>query len=188
MRRAQAVKSDTLTLLELEHERLGELLGVLESELDDMERGRPYHHGLIGLSLEYLLDYPDACHHPKEDLIAARLELAADAATGSDLQFDHQRLHDFTQRVADEFRSVEVEGAGAIAFATLLRGFIETYRGHIASENGHFFPTARRTLTQDDFDAIDFSVFDRPDPIVNVEDKQRFAVLRQSIFASREEA
>ena len=101
------------------------------------------------------------------------------------LQIDHQQLHDLTQRVADEFRAIEEKGSGARAFAAVLRNFIETYRQHIAEENSLFFPTALRTLSQADFDAIDVSVFDGVDPISDHEDNVRFAALRQSILASR---
>jgi hemerythrin-like domain-containing protein len=184
---SSAFRSDTLTILELEHERLGEVLAVLEGELDDMQRGRPFHHGLIHLCFEYLLDYPDACHHPKEDLIAARLQQVsgADSPFRTELQIDHQELHDLTQKVADDFGSIEEDGLATRVFSEVLRGFVETYRRHIATENSRFFPTALSTLSQDDFDAIDFGVFDSPDPILDENDKERFNLLRQSILATR---
>lgn len=177
--RGPGIRSDALTLLELEHDRLGKILGVLEDQASAAGAGRPIDLQLVRQSLTYLLEYPDACHHPKEDLIADRIRAATNApAPATNLREDHETLHDLTARTVDRLRSPDDDPP---TLARILREFADAYRQHIAYENSTFFPLAIRTLTQDDFDLIDFRIFDSPDPVFDSAKEERFAVLKDAI-------
>lgn len=173
------IKSETLTLLELEHERLGQILSVLENEAEEIAISEKHDHGLIDQCLKYMLEYPDTCHHPKEDLIAHRLRDRG-ADEGGNLEHDHEVLHDLTMQTVQRFKAQDSTNSER-SFA--LREYVKAYRSHIDYENRTFFPRALRTLTQSEFDQIDFSLFDSLDPVFDREHEQQFADLRKKIVA-----
>jgi hypothetical protein len=49
-------------------------------------------------------------------------------------------------------------------------------------EDRHFFPLAARRLTPEDLAEIDFTLFDRPDPLLDQASEARFAALREEIM------
>lgn len=171
-RRAGAIHSDTLVLLELEHERFGDVLGIVEDDLNATD----HDLALLNQCLSYLLEFADTCHHPKEDMISRKLEEAG--AEPGELGTDHERLHNLTEDLAIQTRNSQRITPTLIE---RLRQLVDTYKGHIVEENARFFPMARHTLSQDDFDVIDFSVFDQRDPLYDSAEESRFADLRREI-------
>jgi hemerythrin-like domain-containing protein len=77
-----------------EHCNIESLLRVLEQELSVFERGDRPDYNVILAVINYFKDYPDSCHHPKEDLIVEKLK-ARDplkAATIGDLEAEHREV------------------------------------------------------------------------------------------------
>ena len=63
-----------IEVLRREHSNIESLLGVLERELSVFERGdRPDYEVMLAV-INYFKDYPNSCHHPKEDLIVEKLK------------------------------------------------------------------------------------------------------------------
>ena len=53
---------------------------MLERELSVFDRGdRPNYEVVVGV-IDYFKDYPDSCHHPKEDMIFDKLKSRDPAA------------------------------------------------------------------------------------------------------------
>jgi hemerythrin-like domain-containing protein len=177
--RQKIIKSETLTLLELEHERLSQVLSVLESEAEELALSNTHSRDLIDQCLKYMLEYPDACHHPKEDLIAHRL-METGAEAGGNLEHDHEVLRDLTRETVARFHSHDCTNSER---TFQLQQYVKAYRSHIDYENRTFFPRALSTLSQSEFDQIDFSLFDAVDPVFDREHEQRFADLRHKIVA-----
>jgi hemerythrin-like domain-containing protein len=173
------IKSQTLTLLQLEHERLSQILSVLENEAEEIAISKNHSSRLIDQCLSYMLDYPDTCHHPKEDLIARNLR-SAGAEEGAELEHDHELLRDLTLQTVRRFNSPDTSNSERSFY---LREYAKAYRDHIEYENTTFFPKALSVLSQLDFDRIDFSLFDSPDPVFDQEHEQEFAALRKPILA-----
>ena len=56
-----------------EHRNIARLLNALEHQIEIFARaGAPDYDVIRGIA-EYFLDYPDRCHHPKEDVVFDRL-------------------------------------------------------------------------------------------------------------------
>ena len=91
-----------IEVLRREHSNIESLLGVLERELSVFERGdRPDYEVMLAV-INYFKDYPDSCHHPKEDLIVEKLK-ARDprkAEAIGDLETDHREGAKRLRRVA----------------------------------------------------------------------------------------
>jgi hemerythrin-like domain-containing protein len=180
---------DTLSLLRLEHWNLSRLLGVIEEQATLADAGEPMDEELLRLAAEYFCDFPDRCHHPKEDLVyqllvkrdpAARTELR-------DLLADHRHLHDLAQAFAETVRPTA--GNCAIAEPAAREGivqFTQHYRQHMRLEEERFFRLAEERLSRDDWDLLDFTMFDEDDPLFDNATERRFAGLRGRIEALAE--
>ena len=93
-----------IEVLREEHRNIGRLLRALEHQIEIFANAEaPDYDVIVGVA-DYFLDYPDRCHHPKEDLIASKLIEAspATAAMVEELSSDHGALH----RRAHRFREV----------------------------------------------------------------------------------
>ena len=79
-------------VLRQEHRNIEKLLRVLEQELSVFDRGsRPDYEAVLGV-IDYFKDYPDSCHHPKEDMIFEKLKSRDPVAAANigDLEIEHQ--------------------------------------------------------------------------------------------------
>ena len=79
-------------VLRQEHRNIERLLRVLEQELGVFDRGnRPDYEVVLGV-IDYFRDYPDSCHHSKEDMIFGKLKSRDPVAATNigDLETEHQ--------------------------------------------------------------------------------------------------
>jgi hypothetical protein len=66
--------SYVIEVLRQEHCNIESLLCVLERELSVFDRGDRPNYELVLAAIDYFKDYPDSCHHPKEDMIFEALK------------------------------------------------------------------------------------------------------------------
>src|SRR5499427_9406560 len=95
-----------IEVLRQEHCNIEKLLRVLERELSVFDRGDRPDYEVVLAVINYLKDYPDSCHHPKEDIIVEKLKARdpiAAAAIG-DLEAEHQ---EGTKRLRQVAQAVE---------------------------------------------------------------------------------
>lgn len=182
--------TDTLFLLRLEHGNLSKLLGLIEDQLAAADAGAPMDAELLSLAAEYFCDYPDRCHHPKEDLVYRLLgKRAPDACSGlRDLIADHRRLHELAEGFTGAVLRVrEQPQAAEPGVRAVIREFTQHYRQHMRTEEERFFRLAERRLSRDDWATLDFAMFDRDDPLFDHAAEERFAALRQRIEQTAEQ-
>src|SRR5215475_10644110 len=67
---------DIIQGLRQEHRNIESLLRVLERELSVFDRGERPDYEVVLAVIDYFKDYPDCCHHPKEDMIVEKLKSA----------------------------------------------------------------------------------------------------------------
>src|SRR6266571_2947996 len=94
--RSGAPREGTMTyiieVLRQEHCNSESLLSVLERELSVFDRGDRPNYEVVLAVIDYFKDYPDSCHHPKEDMIFEKLK-ARDPVAGAsigDLEAEHR--------------------------------------------------------------------------------------------------
>src|SRR5208337_2664211 len=91
--------------LSREHRDIEKLLAVLERELEIFDRRDRPNYEVIRAIISYFKVYPQIYHHPREDLVFAKLRSRdpAAAAKVGDLAREHQsgaeRLHRVAQAV-----------------------------------------------------------------------------------------
>jgi hemerythrin-like domain-containing protein len=173
------------TLLE-DHRNTARLLDALERQIGIFaEAGTPDYDVIVGAA-EYFLDYPDLCHRPKEDAIAARLLATnpAEAAALADLAGEHELARERARGVRRTMR--ELLGDTDIAREVVVdaaRRFIAYERRHMQVEEEVFFPMAARLLTPTDWRAIEAELTERADPIFGAEVAASFGSVRERLLA-----
>jgi hemerythrin-like domain-containing protein len=181
-----------IEVLRAEHRNIIQLLQALEHQIDVFAQdGAPDYDVIDGVA-DYFLDYPDRCHHPKEDLVFARLHEShpEHAATIGDLAREHRDIHECAQRFrhtvslllneTDIARSAVVDAA---------RVFIEAERRHVRMEEERFFPLAERLLTPETWLKIEGELTKRSDPLFGGKVEEGFRKLSQQLLAwEREQA
>ena len=175
-----------IDVLRQEHESMARLLDALERQIDRFAAGEQPDYEIVQGITEYFCDFPDLCHHPKEDFLAETLidqgAPGAEALKGlagqhADLAALTRRFAAVVQRVLDEAelpRNLLV-GAG--------REFLEAQRLHMQMEEKHFFPFAEAQLLVEELPAGEAEAYRRQDPLFGPAAEARYARLRDDILA-----
>jgi hemerythrin-like domain-containing protein len=179
------VMPEALAVLRQEHRNMVTLLQTLEWQVDEFENGNQPDYDVIGATLDYFLRFPDVYHHPKEELIFAKLQerdLTIAQHIG-DLGIAHQELatraHEFATALRAVLEDVEVSRE---AFARWARGFIELQQRHIDMEESTFFPAAEKSLSAKDWTDLEAAMTTEDDPLFGVQVGERFEQLRKTIL------
>lgn len=180
-----------IDILREEHRNIEKLLLVLERELCVFNRGeRPDYHVVRSL-IEYFQDYPDCCHHPKEDMVFEKLK-ARDpiAAAGvGNLEAEHGKGSERLWRVAQIVESILADRV--ILRKTvdeIIRDFIDNERRHMAMEERVLFPAAVKVLLPQDWAEISVRSTARKDPCSDTAVEDKYRLLRQLILQWEQEA
>ena len=72
--------SKIIEILLEEHRNIEKLLLVLEQELEVFDRSEAPDYEILQAVIEYFQDYPESCHHPKEDMVFEKLKMRDPAA------------------------------------------------------------------------------------------------------------
>jgi hemerythrin-like domain-containing protein len=168
-----------------EHRSLEQVLRLFEREVDAFEAGERFDAELWHLILDYLRDFPEQVHHPKEDLIYHRLiERRRDTAPAiHDLEAEHARLKATHDRLAGLVEVVErdVELPRGLPVGAA-RDFLAIQRSHMLKEEQSFLPYAETHLKAEDWEVLTMQAEARPDPLSDGDRADRFARLRDLIL------
>jgi hemerythrin-like domain-containing protein len=109
------MESDTRQLLsELreDHRNMTMVLNVLESSIETAATGEDPDFELVDEIMRYMTVYPDAVHHPKEDLVYAELrQTRPDLADGlDDVPREHAEIAGLGSKLRDDVEAI-VAGA-----------------------------------------------------------------------------
>ena len=172
--------------LHQDHANMTRLLDALDRQVAVFERNEAPDYEIIQGVVDYFLDYPDLCHHPREDRIARRLieKGAVNETAAKTLLAQHEELGQLSRRfakmVGQVVREAELPRA---SFLRAAREFIDTQRLHMAMEDEHFFPVAEALLGAEELEALAAEDDDRADPVFGGRvEEGRFARLRDSIL------
>lgn len=179
--------SATIDRLHEEHRNMAQLLKLLAREVETFKQGGVPDLDLMDSIIDYNLNYPDACHHPKEDVVYARLkERDPDAARAvGDLEAEHANLHDRTLQLALAVRNIRQDQTLPRDWlAEIAQEFLDAMRCHMQMEEVVFFPAAERSLTDEDWKQVDARVFDKQDPVFDAHAEERYSALREALTAA----
>lgn len=175
---------EVLRQLRKEHGDFAKLLTVLDRQLAIFAEGERPDYELVRKIIDYFLDYPDAIHHPKEDLIYRKIAVrdASLAEAVGDLEREHERLAGKSRELADILREILAEELiDRIQVRDMTEDFVGSYRNHMRCEEDEIFPAAEKCLSAEDWAEIDAHADDRTDPLFGTRVAEHYESLREDI-------
>lgn len=177
--------SNIIQILLEEHRNIDRLLLVLEHELEVFDRSEEPDYEILQAVIQYFQDYPENCHHPKEDMVFEKLKMRDPAAAErvGDAEAEHKIE---TERLRRLVEAVEEILAGREflrqTFHDVVYDFIKHQRQHMDKEERLLFPAAVNGLRPDDWAEIDARLSDRKDPLFNGVIETKFQALQRMIL------
>ena len=182
---------EIIEVLRQEHRNIEKLLRVLEREQGVFDRGDHPDYEVVLAVINYFKDYPDTCHHPKEDIIVRKFN-ARDpiaAATIGDLEAEHREGTRRLRRVAQAVESVlNDQDLLRQTIDDIIRDFINHERQHMAMEERVVFPAVINALRPEDWADIALQLADRYGPPSQPDFEEKFSTLRRNILEMEAEA
>ena len=182
---------EIIEILRQEHRNIEKLLSVMEQELNVFDRGERPDYEVFGAIIEFFKMYPDACHHPKEDIIYEKFK-ARDpdrAASIADLQAEHREGAVRLRRVAQAIDAVlNDQEVLRESVDRVVHDFIDDEKRHIALEDEVIFPAIVGTLRPGDWAEIALTLADRYGPPSEADFEEQFSTLRRDILELEEAA
>lgn len=137
--------ADTQNLLEElreDHRNMARVLDVLAGIVQSARSGTDPDFELVVEIMRYMTVYPDAVHHPKEDIIYAELKASRpDLAEGlEDVPSEHREIADLGTRLRDE--AVAITAGAAVRrehFVDDANRYLEKLRQHMQWEEKDLF-------------------------------------------------
>ena len=174
----------TLVLWHADHVNFGRLLNLLESELAPLHDAGAPDYALMLDIMYYMTHYSDIVHHPKEDLVFARIK-AHDERSGpavDALTAQHAQLREMGTALVHTLDDVV---NGAIASREHVEGtaraYVSALRTHMRTEEGEILPRAARVLSESDWADINTTIANADDPLFGAQLEERYARLREEI-------
>ncbi len=152
-----AIKKKTepplMKALRAEHRHMASVLHLFSEQLKAIEDGELVDTHVVYEIMDYMVTWPDRFHHPREDLIYARVaEVDPRAADDVDTL---QRDHDHTaKRSRQLLRDIERWRGGEVSGTVVVksgRAYIDHAYEHMNLEEKAVFPRIETTLTLQDW-------------------------------------
>lgn len=171
-----------------EHRQMDRVLDRLAAEIETFRAGAVPDYQLVQEIVDYCLDYPDVCHHPKEDAIHCVVVRRGPALPNAvaDLGAAHQQLSLLVRRLHETVeRVMRDETMSRDRFIGIAESFIDGYRAHMRAEETSFFPEALRRLDAADWSSLQARLEERANPLLAGSAIRRFVTLRSGILRER---
>ena len=167
-----------------DHIVFARILDLFEVQVEAFHAGERPNYELMTDIVDYLRQYGDRFHHPREEAAFNRL-----VERDPDMRMPVNRLlqeHRVIAQAGDEIlaRLGEVaddamtERAAVEAAAAT---YLVYYRHHLSTEEGKVMPRARALFTSDDWAAVTAAMGEAPDPLSGADFDERYRALRKFI-------
>ena len=175
-------------IIQAEHRAYAAVLDCLDNLVRDIEtRGHSPDFELFYLILEYVRDFVDRYHHPKEDhylFKALRRRVPEVAPILDALEDEHRRGPELIKALDWALREYQGVGRSAYSgFRDAARQYLTFERAHMTREETKIIPLARARLTAEDWHAIDAVFAENDDPVFGAAPTKRFERLFSAIVA-----
>jgi len=177
--------ADIMAELRRDHANFTRLLDLLEQELATLGEGGTPDFELMLDMVDYIENYPDMIHHPREDLIFSyyleRHDEKADAVKA--MMREHRDLKAMTDELNEEIDGLLHDAiVPRERLARQLREFIRVQRRHLEREEADLFPLVERRLDPGDWERIEAVLPDKDDPLFGKHVKDQYAGLYERIL------
>jgi len=173
-----------LTSLRTDHRNLAMLLDLLQKETERLEACEELDLELVHDVMEYMTSYPDAVHHPREDLLYQHILLARSDVNENlqRVESDHEAIAVLGVKLRDDIESI---AAGTFVKRDViiaeLRGYRETLLSHMYWEERELFALADELQGDKEWSSIDLGGADDRDPLFGSRVDRKFRRLMAGI-------
>ncbi len=175
---------DTLAQWHAEHANFARLLYLLDEQLALFHTGGAPDYELMLDIMFYMTHYSDVLHHPKEDLVFAKIREREKSVAKVVDELIAQHAH-IKSSGAELVRHLDDIVNGTISSRATVeasaRDYVGTLRGHMRVEETQILPLAERLLTAQDWTAIHSAIGRVEDPLFGRHPERRYASLQQQI-------
>ena len=180
--------AEAIGIIQAEHRAYAAVLDCLDNLVRDIEtRGYSPDFELLHLILEYVRDFVDRYHHPKEDhyLFKALRRRAPEVSPALEaLEDEHKQGPELIRALDWALREYQALGASACSrFRDAARQYLAFERAHMRREETEIIPLARARLTAEDWHVIDAVFTENEDPVFGAAPRKRFEKLFSTIAA-----
>jgi hemerythrin-like domain-containing protein len=166
--------------LHADHINFSRLLNALERQVDTLKDGGMPDFEIMLDTIDYLQNYADLYHHPREDLIfrfhLERSDVARDEV--NELRRQHRALWESTNRVR-----LAIDGIlhGDIVqrevFIEHISAYVNQQQEHLNAEEGYILPLLRQLFQAQDWEQLNRSLPFRADPLFGPSVDQQYRAL-----------
>lgn len=160
------------------------LLDLLDAESASLAAGNEMDYDLVYDIMTYMTEYPDAVHHPKEDLIYRHIRSSHPDIDDSlrQIEADHKALSLASSEIRRDIDSVAGDGpVDRMALAEALRKYSRDLRKHMYWEEKDLFELADSMQDDEEWATLLASHTAASDPLFGNHVKRRFNKLFNSI-------
>lgn len=171
-------------MLELreDHTNMSVVLDLLQDCIDRTIAGENPDFELIDDVMHYMTIYPDAVHHPKEDVVYAELQSKRpDLADGvGDVPEDHRQIAELGLQLRQDVAAV-VAGTALLRekFVADAEAYVKRLRNHMRWEEDDLFKRIDTMLADNGQDLVADDYI--RDPVFDLEIASGFARLRSAV-------
>lgn len=177
--------TEIIHVLRREHGNITRLLKALERQIAVFDQAGEPDYDIIDGVIDYLLSYPDLYHHPKEELVLAKLRERDPTTieTVGDLKHEHEELASRAREFAAGVRAVlERAEAPRGSLGHWTQDFIDLQMRHLEQEEKVFFAEALKALTSEDWAELEAKMTDEDDPLFGGNVGERYKALHRDIL------
>jgi len=178
--------------LHRDHINFERLLSLLEAELETIANDGDPDYDLLLDVIDYVDNYPDLVHHPREDLIYHAFKAKSVEATEivDALLEEHERMPALTRELRQILEEVR-DGDLIISRASLCmraQRYIDAQRMHLNTEESLVFPMVLEVLDDEDWRQLEASIPKSIDPLFDAEMDRYRHILRHLKREAKREA
>jgi hemerythrin-like domain-containing protein len=175
--------------LHADHANMAKLLNLLGDEVRRLMEPEASGFRTMYDIMDYMLNYPTLCHHPKEDLVFKKL-LQRDPDSSDivdELLRAHEELEASTKELANALSRIAAgSGPDKDRVLALARDYLAELRQHMAREDETVFLLAENRLTEDDWAEIDATI-SMDDPLFGGKAQPVYVALRERLVTRSSE-
>lgn len=175
-----------LRIIREEHTAIAAILHSLEYLLQKLQEGGEPNFLLLHAMLEYIAEYPEQVHHPKENnylFRTLRLRNANVIPLVDELEAEHERGDALLKDVVGTLARYEARGKAELpAFVNSVTSFVEFQWQHMIREEDVLLPIAKKSLTDADWKEIADAFLKNDNPLLGLDAKAHFSQLLDRIL------
>jgi len=167
-----------------DHRNMSIVLSLLEEAVEEASAGDDPDFELVEEIMRYMTVYPDAVHHPKEDIVYGQLRSKRPDLAGGldDVPGDHADIATLGSNLRDEVEAI-VAGAAVRRdkFIEDAGGYVQRLRNHMLWEESDLFTRIDKMIDADP-QGFNVEAFDHiKDPVFELEVEAGFRRLLSSL-------